>query len=109
MSLQAALKLSRNSTSEVNTSAVLSLTFSIISISIAYHSYYLYKELKQEQKLIWRHISTTCRITKEDIIKSLAQEPTEGPSSQKTHHLPYLHKPDRLLSQSGSNSTLLHS
>ena len=81
MSLQVGLRLSRNSTSKVNTSAVLSLTVSIISISIAYHSYYLYKELKQEQKLIWRHISTICRIIKEDISKSLTQEPTEGPSS----------------------------
>ena len=82
MSLQAALKLSRNSTSEVNTSAVLSLTVSIISISIAYHSYYLYEELKQEQKVIWKHISTICRIVKEDIIKSLEEKPTQDTPQQ---------------------------
>ena len=81
MSLQAALKVSRNYTPEVNTSAVLSLTVSIISISIAYHSYKLYKEIKQEQKLVWTYISRICRILKEDIIKNLAKEPTEGPST----------------------------
>src|SRR5438105_14638434 len=67
MSLQAALSLKRNSAIVDNPIVALSLTVSIISITIAYHSYRLHQKTKKEQKEIHKEIATICKVLKEDI------------------------------------------
>jgi len=68
MSLQAALSLNRNSATVDNPIVALSLTVSIISITIAYHSYRLHQKTKQQQKAIIKEITTISNILKEDIV-----------------------------------------
>src|SRR5437868_353382 len=74
MSLQAALSLKRNSAIVDNPTVARSLTVSIISITIAYHSYRLYQETKQEQVEINRHITSICKILKKDILSTIEAE-----------------------------------
>ena len=71
MSLQAALSLKRNSATVDNPIVALSLTVSIISITIAYHSYRLHQETKQEQMAIHKYIAILCRILKEDRLNNI--------------------------------------
>src|SRR5438105_7074514 len=74
MSLQAALSLKRNSATVDNPIVALNLTVSIISITIAYHSYRLHQKNIQQQKAINREITTICKILKEDIFSTTEAE-----------------------------------